>query len=224
MKTKQEETQRVKYLVDIKIIKNIKKGMNKYSVSDMRTDLKEVRWFLTCRGFHDEARLVNKVMNKIGHLDTCEEEVLNALSLISNDVHQVEEKEKEMNKRSIYSRIKFREMVDKMVKEKKKGTTLQKYDVVKIPTQGGFHCSIVYDIICDDKVLCYPITTSSNRSLRMLGNRSHTLLNSGCPEYDGYRLTSAATYVSIQKASFTKIGHIKNHEEIDDAIRGFDNY
>lgn len=223
MNKKSENTQRIKYLIDNKIIKNIKKDLVKYSVKDMKIDLQEVRWFLTERGFHDEARLTIRVMNILDYLDICKEEILDDLLIISDAVHKVEEKEKEMNRRAITSRIQFQGKVSKLIKEKKECDTIKKYDVVIIPTQGGLHHSIVYDIVCDDNVLCYPITTSSTRSLRILGNRSHVIQNCGCPEYDGNVLSSAATYISIQKASLSKIGHIKNHEEIDNAILGFYN-
>jgi len=221
MKAKSQTTQRVKYIVDIKIIKNIKKGMIKYSVKDMKRDLDEVWIFLKERGFHDEARLVNIIMYKLGHLDIYEEEVLNNLASISNVIHQVIEKEKTMNEREIESRYIFKKNVTQQMKGEKGRATLQKYDVVKIPTQGGFHCSVVYDVVREDMILCYPITTSSTRSLRMLGNRSHVIQDCGCPEYDGYRLSSAAAYVSKEKASYCKMGHIINHEEIDNAIQSF---
>ena len=195
--------------------------MIKYSVKDMQKDLDEVRAFLMERGFRDGAIQVTKVRYKLERLNTSREEVLEDLSSISRYVHDVEEKEKIMNERTIISRRLFKERPDKMKKEKMKGNTIQKYDVVKIPTQGGFHCSVVYDTICDDWLLCYPITTTSARSLRMLGNRSHILQNSGCPEYDGYKLSSAAAYVSKQNASYCKVGHIKNHDEIDSAIWNF---
>ena len=212
---------RIAYLLNKKIIKNIVKDSNKYTVHDMKNDLKEIREFLKLRGFHEESKKIYTVIGRIARLDVYKPEVLDILTEIRNVLDKISEKHRVMNKLELEKNRDYVKYVSRKIKKKENGEAIEKYDVVYIPTQGGFHYSVVYDILDNGTALCFPITTASNRDLRMLGNSSHELSDCGCPMFDGNRLTSATAYVSIKRAAYSKIAHVFNHDEIDTAVARF---
>ncbi len=221
MNNSKKKTNRVDYLLNIKLIKNIKKGLKKYTSSDMKEDLKEIRSYLKERGFYEVAELTYSVQSKLARIDVCKDEVLDILESIGEAIKRIIEKEKVMTMREISQNMDFVRMVSQKKRDKEQGSSLERYDVVYVPTQGGFHYSIVYDILDNETAVCYPITTASGTNIRMLGNKWHTLHDCGCPEFNGYRLTSAAAYVDMERASYSKKGHISNFSEIEMAVSRF---
>lgn len=214
-------TNRINYLLNKKLVKNIKKGLGKYSVHDMKTDLKEIRAFLKDRGFYKEANLIYEIVGRIARLDVYKEYVLDKLEIINEIVCKIQEKEKVMNIRELLEYRDHVSYVSRMARKKQDGEAIEKYDVLYIPTQGGFHYSVVYDLLDNGMALCYPITTSSGRDLKMLGNSWYTLRNCGCSEYNGQNLSSAVAYVDLKRASYCKQTHISNYIEIEMAVANF---
>ena len=147
--------------------------------------------------------------------------ILDTLFTIIKKVERISEKEKVMTLREIEQYKDFVKNITRKIREKVQGERIERYDVVYVPTQGGFHYSVVYDVLDNDTAVCYPITTASCRDIRMLGNKWHTLQDCGCPEFNGCKLTSAAAYVDLGRASYSKKGHISNYSEIETALTNF---
>ncbi len=221
MKNSNKATNRIKYLLKNKIIKNIKNSAMKYSPSDMKEDLNEIHVFFKERGLYDSARIVNSIIAMINHIDFYKEAIMKELLEVEFSLDLILEKQKIMDLRETEKRRDHVEYVNRMARKKKEKETIEKYDIVHIPTQGGLHDSVVYDFLENGIIICYPITTASGRDLRLLGNRWYTLRNCGCPRYDGCQLSSAAAYVSLERASYCKKAHVSNHEEIDTAVASF---
>lgn len=72
------------------------------------------------------------------------------------------------------------------------------YDIIKAPTEGGLHHCIVVGTN-GDKVSCLPMTTTTARSLLMLGRRFCTINDPRNPKKHVY-LTDAAYTVSMTDA------------------------
>ena len=96
-----------------------------------------------------------------------------------------------------------------------KTNKIHMYDVVKAPTEGGMHYCIVGDII-DDRCLCYPMTTTSKRSLQVLGRKFY-------PIKDPFNstdvfLTDACTYLQYSKAQENCVSNMRDAEELVNTI------
>lgn len=221
MNNSTKQTNRISYLLNIKLVKNIKKGLEKYTINDMKKVLKEIRSYLKERGLYEEAELTYHVQGRLARLDVYKEYVLNTLFTIRTTIQRISEKERVMALREIVQYKDFVKNVMHKIRDKVQGEQIEKYDVVYVPTQGGFHYSVVYDILDNDTVICYPITTASGRDIRMLGNKWHTLQDCGCSKFNGCKLTSAAAYVDLGRASYSKIAHISNSSEIEMALTNF---
>ena len=215
------KTNRISYLLNTKIIKNIKKGIKMYTPKDMKKDLKEIRSFLKERGLYKEAELTYHVNTLLGKIDVYKEAALELLFPIKEIIERISEKEKVMALREIEQNQVFIKNVAKKIRDNVLGEKIEKYDVVYIPTQGGFHYSIVYDVLDNETAVCYPITTASYHDLRLMGNKWHTLQNCGCSQFNGLNLTSAVAYVDLIRASYSKKTHITNYSEIDKAVSHF---
>lgn len=90
---------------------------------------------------------------------------------------------------------------------------LNVYDVVKVPTMGGMHYSIVSEIN-DDYVTCFPMTTASRKDLGLIGSKSVSLSGCGDDRYEGIRLSASATRVSVQDAIRSYIGSVADNPQI----------
>ena len=67
------KTNRISYLLNTEIIKNIKKEKKMYTPKDMKNDLKEIRSFLKERGLYKEAELTYHVNTLLGKIDVYKE-------------------------------------------------------------------------------------------------------------------------------------------------------
>ena len=91
------------------------------------------------------------------------------------------------------------------------------YDIVKIPTQGGFHYSIVAEVT-DDYVSCFPTTTASRRDLENMGCRSLSLTDSGLSRFQGIRLTSSEVKIPIDIPRKSYKGSVADNAFIKKAL------
>lgn len=139
-----------------------------------------------------------------------------ALQNISLQIERVNEKRRIMDARENMSRVKF------FRSNSKKGLcakseALKKFDVVKVPTQGGFHYSIVAEVN-DDFVTCYPTTSASRQQLEKIGCKSLSLSQSGEENFNGIRLTSSAVKIPIESAKKSYQGSVANNMFIRNAL------
>ena len=94
---------------------------------------------------------------------------------------------------------------------------LQRYDVIKIPTPGGFHYSIVATVT-DDYVSCYPTTTASRTELEHMGCRSLSLNGSGLEGFRGTRITTSEVKIPIENAKRSYKGSVAGNPFIANAL------
>lgn len=57
-----------------------------------------------------------------------------------------------------------------------KTSDIYKYDVVMAPTEGGLHYCLVGDIV-DDRMYCYPMTTTTKQTLKIIGRKHASMLD-----------------------------------------------
>lgn len=90
---------------------------------------------------------------------------------------------------------------------------LNVYDVVKVPTMGGLHYSIVSEIN-DEYVTCFPMTTASSRDLALVESKSVSLSGCGDDSFDGIRISSSKTKIALQDALRSYVGSVADNPKI----------
>lgn len=95
------------------------------------------------------------------------------------------------------------------------------YDVIKVPTQGGIHYSVVTNI-SDNIVECFPITTAKKSQLAKIGCQYYKLQ---CKTSDGgsLYLTNSKTKLPLHAAEKSYTYSYGNPAEIDKALLKFAN-
>ena len=95
------------------------------------------------------------------------------------------------------------------------------YDVIKVPTQGGIHYSVVTSIN-DNFVECFPITTAKKSQLAKIGCQYYKLQ---CKTQDGgsLYLTNSRTKLPLHAAEKSYTHSYDNPAEIDRALLKFAN-
>lgn len=140
---------------------------------------------------------VLRIVDGLCGADVSYGEIVEAMTGITKKLCKINEKRTIMSIRESHAQIKFAQTAKKRVE--KCADELKRFDVVKVPTMGGMHYSIVWDIDTS-YVICFPMTTASSSDLKFLGLQSVSLSGCGDERYDGIRLTTSATKVSIDDA------------------------
>ena len=110
---------------------------------------------------------------------------------------------------------------NRMNKITNKKDNLVIYDVIKVPTQGGIHYSVVTNIT-DNMVECFPITTAKKSQLAKIGCQYYKLQ---CKTQDGgsLYLTNSRTKLPLHAAEKSYTHTYDNPAEIDRALLKFAN-
>jgi hypothetical protein len=110
---------------------------------------------------------------------------------------------------------------NRMNKTTNKKNNLLVYDVIKVPTQGGIHYSVVTNI-SDNIVECFPITTAKKSQLAKIGCQYYKLQ---CKTSDGgsLYLTNSKTKLPLHAAEKSYTHSYGNPAEIDKALLKFAN-
>ncbi len=95
------------------------------------------------------------------------------------------------------------------------------YDVIKVPTQGGIHYSVVTNI-SDNIVECFPITTAKKSQLAKIGCRYYKL-QCKTPDGGSLYLTNSRTKLPLYAAEKSYTYSYANPAEIDRALLKFAN-
>lgn len=96
---------------------------------------------------------------------------------------------------------------------------LDVYDIVRVPTQGGMHQSVVTKIGMYN-IECLPITTSSPEQLRMIGCKYYPLGKNSADGKPLY-LTNSRTRIPYNIASRSYIRSFEEPAVLKDAIKEF---
>lgn len=110
---------------------------------------------------------------------------------------------------------------NRLKKTKNEKNNLLIYDVIKVPTQGGIHYSVVTNI-SDNIVECFPITTAKKSQLAKIGCQYYKLQ---CKTSDGgsLYLTNSKTKLPLHAAEKSYTYSYGNPAEIDKALLKFAN-
>lgn len=90
---------------------------------------------------------------------------------------------------------------------------LNVYDIVKVPTMGGLHYSIISEIN-EGYVTCFPMTTASSRDLALVESKSVSLSGCGDNRFDGIRISSSKTKIALLDALKSYAGSVADNPRI----------
>ena len=153
-------------------------------------------------------RVINYLMTRQGIF----EDILEAVRKIEEQISKANEKRRVMEIRHYVSCSYYRKKLAES-DYTECPAKLNVYDVVKVPTVGGMHYSIISEIN-DEFVTCFPMTTASRKDLGLIGTKSVSLSGCGDDRYEGIRLSASATRVTLQDAIKSYIGSVANNSQI----------
>lgn len=153
-------------------------------------------------------RVINYLMTRQGIF----EDILEAVRKIEEQISKANEKRRVMEIRHNVSCSYYRKKLAES-DYTECPAKLNVYDVVKVPTVGGMHYSIISEIN-DEFVTCFPMTTASRKDLGLIGTKSVSLSGCGDDRYEGIRLSASATRVTLQDAIKSYIGSVANNSQI----------
>lgn len=155
---------------------------------------------------------LNKAVYNVESLNTIELKRLMTLLQAKKEKVQV------MAIREAKARYSYFNRLKKTTKEK---NNLLIHDVIKVPTQGGIHYSVVTNI-SDNIVECFPITTAKKSQLAKIGCQYYKLQ---CKTSDGgsLYLTNSKTKLPLHAAEKSYTHSYGNPAEIDKALLKFAN-
>lgn len=108
------------------------------------------------------------------------------------------------------------------IKKIKDRHDLSLYDVVRIPTQGGMHYSVITNIKRKQVVECYPITSTNQQRLSLVGCDYYPL-QSTSENGEQLFLTSSRIQIPYDAAAKSFIRKYDNPAEIKLALTAFAN-
>lgn len=142
------------------------------------------------------------------------------LGAVIEELKKIQEKNSVMNQRRCHAEIKFN---NKELRKRKHNwnlfmvDSLSRYDVIMVPSQGGFHLCIVSDVIDGDRVIAFPMTTGDELDLKSLGCRIYPLKDVEC-SHNCTILTSAATIVPFNEATKCFVESMPYSLELEKAL------
>lgn len=218
---KKNNIQKISYMVN-HMIKNLRKG---YELDEQRmlSSLQVIRSYFISVNDKKTSNRTYAIVRALRWGDYGTDEVMAQLMAIKRIADRNREKIKEMETKEAEARINYHRISQRHKKNKDVSTGISKFDVIKAPTQGGLHYCVIYEINKNGTAVCYPFTTSSERDLRILGNKSWKVKDCGLDMFNGSRLSSHATIVNLSDAGYFKYSHLSKHTEIDRAILYFNN-
>ena len=153
-------------------------------------------------------RVINYLLTRQGIF----EDVLDAVRRIEEQISKANEKRRVMEVRHNASCHYYRNRLTES-DYAECPAKLNVYDVVKVPTMGGMHYSIISEIN-DEFVTCFPMTTASYKDLSLLGVKSVSLSDCGDKRYEKIRLSSSATKIALQDAIKSYTGSVADNPQI----------
>ena len=142
--------------------------------------------------------------------------LIHDLELLHRNLQQKKEKGQVMERREAAARSSF---FKRLTSKKACSHEIQRYDVIKVPTQGGFHFSVVTKVQ-KQHIECYPITTASEHQLSMIGCDFYKLTGSS-QDGSALYLTSSRTLIPYNAAARSYVRPYQNPCEIDAAMLAF---
>lgn len=139
-------------------------------------------------------------------------DVFDAVCEIEELISKSNEKRRVMESRYNMSRIYYRKRMDESDGQSCP-SKLNVYDIVKVPTMGGLHYSIISEIN-EGYVTCFPMTTASSRDLALVESKSVSLSGCGDDRFNGIRISSSKTKIALQDALKSYAGSVADNPRI----------
>lgn len=163
----------------------------------------------------EEKKILHKLMFALNENTLRKQYIDENLKKLNKSFARIVEKEKVMQLRETKALVGFY----KKTKNVQTANVLQYGDIVKVPTQGGYHYSIVVGIH-KDMVECIPLTTASEEDLQKLGLNSIAiedfLIIDGVEQK--VRLTSAKTKLPVKCVACNKIATYSDINWLKEAV------
>lgn len=163
----------------------------------------------------EEKKILHKLMFALNENTLRKQYIDENLKKLNKSFARIVEKEKVMQLRETKALVGFY----KKTKNVQTANVLQYGDIVKVPTQGGYHFSIVVGIH-NDMVECIPLTTAPEEDLQKLGLNSIAiedfLIIDGVEQK--VRLTSAKTKLPVKCVACNKIGTYADINWLKEAV------
>lgn len=198
-----------------------KKALKAFKKNDL-TDSRLADYLLTIYSFSDESKnpkLKERTQRVINYLTMGEGSFSDIVATIEKILEQLSimnEKQSVMECRKRAASNHFRRSLATRTFEESP-SELNVFDVIKVPTMGGMHLSVVADI-SDGMVTCYPMTTACRKDLGLIGTKSILLDSCEDERYDGVRITSAATRIPVEDARRSYAGSVANYPSISNIL------
>lgn len=195
----------------------MKKLYNEEKVAEYIVILREL---LSERGFRDGTYLMDIIEDLLPYLENEQEQLLSAITKVVDAVDNIKSAEKQMRLLECKSTLRFNKQ-HTTKQETDNSVELRVGNIVFIPTMGGNHKAIVYQLIPENKALCYPFTTAKREKLIKLGLQSVEIKHCSISSLNGTRITSSFCIIDANQAKSSIQGFLPKNREIENAIRSF---
>lgn len=133
-------------------------------------------------------------------------------------VKHIKEKTQVMTTRKLKAEYNWKNSFHSM--DLKHKDTLHPFDVVFVPTQGGFHYAVIFKVE-QGYATCYPLTSSNTHGLQMLGCGYCILKECDIARFNGAKLTSTKEVYEVEELKDSYYCHLSNEREIRAGIEKF---
>ena len=138
-----------------------------------------------------------RVLNYLYGSNDATEIILSVMTRIRDEICDINEKRTVMSIRGKRARLQM--SMELAGDGSAHPAVLNRYDVIKVPTNGGWHYSIVTDVN-ESYVTCFPTTTATRNRLKKLGLRSVSLADSGDEQFCCARISEEASRIPLSDA------------------------
>lgn len=200
-----------------KLVRKVEsQSFNKNNTSEM---LLEIRRMLNSLDLREEANLARTISRELAGGIYSEKAVIQRIEHLISSFKKIKEKKLVMERREASARRSFFD------KKKRKSVSpvnkLSLYDVILVPTQGGYHHCVISKIYQNERVVCYPMTTATAEDLDLIGCQSVKLEGSAYGRYQDTYITSSSTSIPYFAALNCYVGKLENIADVKDAIASF---
>ena len=198
-----------------KIDKLIKK--KEVNIAECSSKLRTIILECNDRKMKKEKNLLYNIISKLPCYADNIPSITSILSKLIKTFKVIKEKEKVMECREARARVCFFKHSPSQKKNINSDISLHCGDIVRIPSHGGMHYSIIANIN-KDIVECYPLTTGRKEDLDILNVKSMpiSVLENGT--LVDLRITSSKSLIPIRSAQQNKVGFYENTTYLNHVI------
>lgn len=201
-----------------KIDKLIKK--KEVNIAECSSKLKSIILECNDRKMKKEKNLLFNIIGKLPFYADNIPSITSSLSKLIKTFKAIKEKEKVMECREARARVCFFKHSPSLKKNINCDVVLHCGDIVRVPSHGGMHYSIIANIK-NETVECYPLTTGKKEDLDIINVKSMpiSVLENGT-QVD-LRITSSKSLIPIRSAQQNKVGSYKDLAYLNKVISCF---